>query len=329
MVLRLVAPLLGSKDSDPAVVVLDPQARWVVPLLGSHGAGGETLARELAALMGGTVVSTGHSASLDLLALDAFGTAWGWRRGEGDWSALMVAAARGQAHGPWPVRQDCGEMRWHQLDAARALALQPSPSLEAGPGDGALTISVERGGGCRWHPPCLWLGVGCERHTSLSVLERLVDTTLAVEGLAPQAVAGLASCSRKGDEVALLALAEQRGWPLRLYAAEPLAEVAVPHPSPAVEREMGTASVAEAAALLAAAEAGGGGGPKQVALPCERLLVTKRIGRASGEERGAATLAIALADRQWAPQRGSLHLVGSGPGALSLLTGEARRALPQ
>ncbi|MEA5411070.1 precorrin-3B C(17)-methyltransferase, partial [Synechococcus sp. BA-120 BA3] len=37
--------------------------------------------------------------------------------------------------------------------------------------------------------------------------------------------------------------------------------------------------------------------------------------------------AVALAARQWAPQRGSLHLVGSGPGPIDLLSGDARRAL--
>ena len=36
---------------------------------------------------------------------------------------------------------------------------------------------------------------------------------------------------------------------------------------------------------------------------------------------------VALANRQWAPARGALHLVGSGPGGLDWLTGDARRAL--
>lgn len=329
LVLRLVAPLLGEKRTDPAVVVLDPQGRWVVPLLGGHAAGGEALASALAALLDGTVVFTGQSASQGLLPMDAFGTAWGWRQGEGDWSALMVAAARQGDGGPWPVRQDCGQERWQQLQAARSLApASSSPRLEP-PAPGALAISVRRGQGCRWHPPCLWLGMGCERHTSLSVLEALVDTTLDAEGLAPQAVAGLASCTRKGDEEALLALAARRRWPLRLYSAERLAQVLVPHPSLAVEREMGTASVAEAGALLAAAQAEGEPGQPPLALPLERLLVPKRIARAGPQERGAATLAIALAQRQWAPQRGALHLVGSGPGALALLTGEARRVLAE
>jgi cobalt-precorrin 5A hydrolase/precorrin-3B C17-methyltransferase len=320
LVTRLVAPLLTDKARDPAVVVIDPQARWVVPLVGGHQAGGEALAQELAALLGGTAICTGAAASQDRLALDAFGTAWGWRRGAGDWSGLMGAAGRLGEGETFGVVQTCGQTGWQGLEAARWLA--PSPR-----GPASLEISAGQGEGCRWHPPCLWLGIGCERDTSLSLLERLVDSTLAAEGLAPEAVAGLASCTRKGDEAALLALAERRGWPLRLFEAEALAGVAVPHPSAVVEREMGTASVAEAGALLAAATASAPPGDAPPRLPLDRLLVGKRIGRAEAGERGAATLAIALAARQWAPGRGALHLVGSGPGALELLTADARRVL--
>ena len=326
LVTRLVAPLLTDKHTDPAVVVIDPEGRWVIPLVGGHHAGGEALALELAALLGATAVRTGPTASAGRLALDAFGTAWGWQRGAGDWSALMRAASRQEDSPPGAVVQTCGQTGWQDLAAARGLA----PASD-GAGPVALEIGERMGEGCRWHPPCLWLGMGCERDTSLSLLERLIDTTLAAEGLAPGAVAGLASCTRKGDEVALLALAEQRGWPLRLFTAEQLAAVAVPHPSAVVEREMGTASVAEAAALLAAAAAAAdpfsrSASPPE-APPLESLLVEKRIGRAEAGERGAATLAIARTKRQWAPQRGALHLVGSGPGALDLLTADARRAL--
>jgi cobalt-precorrin 5A hydrolase/precorrin-3B C17-methyltransferase len=79
---------------------------------------------------------------------------------------------------------------------------------------------------------------------------------------------------------------------------------------------MGTASVAEASALLAA-------GPES------RLLLPKWIEQRQGNEQGAATLAIAQAREQWAPTRGHLHLVGSGPGRLDLLTPDARRALAE
>ncbi|MEB3165084.1 MAG: precorrin-3B C(17)-methyltransferase [Cyanobacteriota bacterium] len=309
LVVRLIAPLLRDKNEDPAVVVVDPQGRWAVPLLGGHAAGGEALAQTIAALLDGQAVLTGDSATAGRLALDTFGSAWGWCRGDGDWSTLMAAAARGAAGEPVRVRQEGGSTLWQGLEAAAGL----ETAAAGEPAD--LVIGPWRGEGCRWHPPCLWLGMGCERDTDLTVLERLVDRGLKASGLAAGAVAGLASVDRKGNEPALLALAERRGWPLQLFSAAELAGVEVPHPSQQVAREMGTASVAEAAALRAAA-----GG-------AERLRLTKTIERAAAGERGAATLAIAETTSPWAPARGELHLVGSGPGRLDLLSGDARRAL--
>ena len=301
---RLIAPLLAGKHQDPAVVVLDPAGQYAVPLLGGHQAGAEALARSLAASLGGSAVCTGASAQAGQLALDSFASSWGWRRGAGPWDALMKAAQRGQ---PLQLQHQQGNPHWQELEGLQGLPL----AADAGQ---PLVVSVQEGPGCRWHPPALWLGLGCERGTSLSLLERAVNQALAEGQLAPEAVAGLASATRKADEPALLALAARHGWPLRCYASGELAVVAVPNPSAAVQAELGTASVAEAAALLAAG-------------PDSRLLQEKRIERAQGDERGAATIAIGCAAQQWAPQRGQLHLVGSGPGSLELLTPDARRAL--
>ncbi len=321
LVTRLIAPLLQDKSQDPAVVVLDPEGRFAVPLLGGHSAGADRLSQRLAAALGGAAVPTGHSSGRGLLALDSFGQSWGWRRGAGDWSALMQRAARRQR---LQLQQDTGLTLWQQCAAAEGLPLQPEATDSAAPPD--LVISERLGPGCRWHPPRLWLGLGCERNTSLGLLERLLELTLRDHGLAEAAVAGLASIDRKGDEPALLQLAAQRGWPLRLFSAAELAAVDVPNPSSLVAQEMGTASVAEASALLAAGTPGAAGTltvAKAVLHAGERL---DSAGDGTGE-RGAATLAIAAAADQWAPQRGELHLVGSGPGSLALLTAEARTVL--
>lgn len=302
---RLIAPLLGHKSEDPAVVVLDPQGRFAIPLLGGHAAGGEALSEQIAALLGGAAVLTGACSSEGRLALDSFGKAWGWRRGSGPWDALMKQAQR---QAPIQVAQTTGNNRWQQLDGAPTAA--PAGAAHD------LVIGNAPTAACSWHPPSLWLGMGCERGTSLSLLDRCVDTTLAELNLAPEAVAGVATADRKADEPALLDLAQRRGWPLRCFPAEQLAAVTVPNPSAAVAAELGTASVAEAAALLAAG-------------PAAQLRTEKRIERAQPGERGAATLAIGQAANQWAPARGQLHLIGSGPGSLDLLTPDARRALAE
>ena len=312
LVTRLIAPLLQGKNQDPAVVVVDPQGAFAIPLLGGHAAGAEALSQRVAALLGGQAVLTGSSGSQGKLALDTFGNSWGWRRSAtGDWNGLMQKAAAGE-RARLRVKQTNGTELWRGLAAAAA------SGLVAGNGDQSndLTIGSGRGEGCRWHPPSLWLGLGCERGTSQELIARLVDQELDRLGLAPEAIAGMASIDRKSDEQAFLALAQERGWAQQWMPASTLNAIAVPNPSDAVAAEMGTASVAEAAALVA-------GGPGA------RLLLNKTIARAQGGEQGAATLAIATCAEQWAPQAGQLHLVGSGPGRLDLLTPDARRALAE
>ena len=308
-VTRLIAPLLIGKDKDPAVIVLDAHGKHVVPLLGGHQAGAEQLAMELAAELGGHAVLTGDANSQNRLALDSFGKGWGWRRSgsRDNWNQLMLTQAQG---GKLLLLQHSGATFWQTTAAAQdvfdANADQARPAQ--------LTIGPQSSMSCSWHPASLWIGIGCERDTSLSLLERAVAAALAEAGLAPEAVAGLASIDRKADETALLALAQAKDWPVRFFNADALAEVDVPTPSAVVAKAMGTSSVAEAAALLAASNK-------------STLLLTKQIHHAQNAEHGATTIAISEANQPFAPQRGELHLIGSGPGDLAFLTHDARAAL--
>ena len=318
-VTRLIAPLLSDKESDPAVLVLDAEGTRVIPLLGGHQAGGEQLSREVASALGGEAVLSGDSAVSSRLASDAFGHAWGWKRGgtSSSWTQLMKAQARGEAT---RLLQTMGNTLWQSSSAAQASQLLGSNSEASSAGaDRAIptleiSTSITNGGACTWHPPLLWLGIGCERDTSLNLIQRAVTSALAEAGLAEAAVAGISSIDLKGDERALQELAQLHHWPFRLHTATDLNAVPVPTPSEVVAAEMGTGSVAEAAALLSAGHNG-------------QLKLHKRITHANDAERGAVTVAIAESREAHAPQRGELHLIGSGPGDLALLTPEARSAL--
>jgi cobalt-precorrin 5A hydrolase/precorrin-3B C17-methyltransferase len=313
-VTRLIAPLLTDKEHDPAVLVLDAGGQRVIPLLGGHHAGAEQWSREIAAALGGEAVLSGDSAVTGRLATDAFGTAWGWKRSgtSANWSQLMKAQARGEAT---HLIQTMGSTLWQSSSAAQASQLLDLDG-EAGNAMSMLEIStsITRTGACQWHPPLLWLGIGCERDTSLNLVQRAVSSALEEAGLAEEAVAGISSIDRKGDEKALQDLAQLHHWPFRLHTATALDRVRVPTPSEVVAAEMGTGSVAEAAALLSSG-------------PNGQLKLHKRITHANDAECGAVTVAIAESMEAHAPQRGELHLIGSGPGDLALLTPDARKAL--
>ena len=308
-VTRLIAPLLSGKQNDPAVVVMDAHGQNIVPLIGGHAAGAEQLAHALAAALGGQVVLTGDAANQERLALDAFGEAWGWVRGGTPeaWHDLMLSQASGHR---FNVVQQTGTDLWRSSAAGQNLSV-------AADSEHGLALAIgprSDGAPCRWHPATLWIGIGCERLSSLALIQRAVDRSLQSAGLAKEAVAGISSIEAKGDEPALLQFCEHRHWPLRLFGAPALADVAVPTPSEVVKAEMGTASVAEASALLASGDGA-------------QLLQAKRIFHAEDGEQGAVTVAIAETAHPLAASKGELHLVGSGPGSLQLLTADARTAL--
>ncbi|WP_256079618.1 cobalamin biosynthesis protein [Massilia sp. YIM B04103] len=125
------------------------------------------------------------------------------------------------------------------------------------------------------------VGLGCDRGVLLETVREAVQAALAEAGATREQVTAAATITLKKDEAALLALAEEYGWPLHFYEAEQLAAIPVPHPSETVRRYTGTPSVSEAAALLAA-------GPDT---PMSALLVEKH--KLRGADGRNATVSIA------------------------------------
>lgn len=310
-VTRLIAPLLVGKEKDPAVIVLDAMGSNVVPILGGHRAGADDFALFLAEELGGSAVITSDSNSQGILPLDCFGEAWGWERSGNvvSWKKLMLCQAKGEN---LKVNQESGSALW--LSTKGAQKSLKTKEFNNSLLENIMTIGPKVSNECCWHPLTLWVGIGCELGTSPSLVDRAFTNALKEVGLALEAVAGLASIDLKENEQALHVLAKKRGLPIRFFNAEQLALVSVPNPSEDVKDAVGTASVSEASALLAAGEDGS-------------LVKPKKIFRSKDFEEGAATIAIANAKVPFAPTRGELHLVGSGPGELTYLTHDARCAL--
>ncbi|MFZ4641118.1 MAG: precorrin-3B C(17)-methyltransferase [Nodosilinea sp.] len=312
-VVRLIAPLLQHKSVDPAVVVIEERGRQVISLCGGHQGGADRLTCQVAQLMGADPILTGSAQANNLPALDLLGEPFGWQRGEGDWTAVSGAISGGKSV---TVFQDCGSTLWQQHlppdhpFVFETTAAPPSAQLwiSASPHQ-FLTPSTWPV--VQWHPRVLWVGVGCERGTPRSVIAAGIDRICQTHGLAPAAIAGVASLDLKADEVGLVELCQERGWPLRCFSAAELRGVAVPNPSDRVEAAVQTPSVAEAAAMLAA------GG---------ELRLTKQVIRLV-DQPGAVTLAIAQASQEYIGHPGHLFLVGLGPGSLDQITPAAKQAI--
>lgn len=321
-VVRLIAPLLHDKASDPAVVVVDEAGEFVISLCGGHQAGADALTRSIALQLGIIPVITGAANALNLPGIDVLGTPFGWVKGQGDWTGVSAAIARQE---PVQVIQESGTTLWQRhLPAEHTFQFEAASAIRAQVWIGAIeridaASSLPQ---AQWHPRVLWVGIGCERGTSRQVIETAVCQVFQAHHLAEAAIAGVATIDLKADEVGLLELCNDRHLPLRCFSAVQLRTIAVPNPSTTVAAEVGTPSVAEAAALLASQLAAKSSNEQPP------LLVTKQIIRLPGHA-GAVTVAVAQAQREWIDRPGQLWLIGTGPGALEQITPAAKTAIAQ
>lgn len=332
---RLISPLLVDKSSDPAVVVVDAAGEFAISLCGGHQGGGDRLTRKVSQLLGAQAVLTGASNSLGLPGIDTLGVPFGWVRGPGNWTGVSAAIA---AELPVQVLQDAGSDLWQaHLPAGHSFQFgfsevgdrqaQPQARVWISPikrkFDEASSLPK-----VQWYPRVLWLGIGCERDTEKTLIEYAVENVCRENHLAVEAVAGVATIDLKADEAGLLALVEEKDWPLKCFSAKALKAIAVPNPSKVVQDAVGTPSVSEAAAIAVASQ-----WRRLEAIDEDTdepwvadLRVKKQVVK-HADYKGAVTVAIAQSEIGYTGRAGRLHLVGTGPGDLSQITPAARAAI--
>ncbi len=311
-VVRLIAPLVRSKENDPAILVMDSKATNVITLLGGHKQGGEKLASELAAGLEAKVICTSDSFTQKRIPLDCFGEGWGWKRGGEDleWRKLMIRQSKEQKN---IIFQSKGSQLWQELKGCSNFSFlekkQPHSFENIN-----LYIGQENPTICSWHPLSIIIGIGCERNTDEKLIQRAIYDSFSESGLSLNSISGLATIDKKNDEIGLLNFSKKNDWPIYYFSATELSKVNVPSPSNVVLSEMGTASVSEAAAILLGGHKG-------------KLIQEKKIYYAKEDECGAVTIALVELSNPFAPHKGEMHLVGSGPGDLKMLTSDSRQAL--
>lgn len=244
---RAVAPHLRSKTTDPAVLSLDEQGRYVVPLVSGHIGGANALAKAVARYCGGVAVISTATDLNGLFAVDS------WAVGQGLWIANPERIKRVSSKlldGEDIVVHSDWELSGAPPEHVVADPQSPSPDIritwEHTPVGGALLLV----------PPALVVGIGCKRDTPESAIEALFQQLVEEHGLLAGAVRRAATIDIKSREPGLLAFCGRRGLSLSTYGAEQLRGVSGAFSgSPFVERVTGVDNVCERAAVLA------GGGP--------------------------------------------------------------------
>lgn len=259
IVVRMLAPLVDDKMSDPAVVVLDQEGRFAISLLSGHLGGANSLAHRVAAVTGGQAVITTASDIQNKPAIDLIARRAGLKVENREMLSRIEAAILDEE--PLWVYDPEGLLLKH-LPVEHGFRVIEEPSPGVAPGldllRGALGIWVSE----RLLPPeiiCLKLrpenlviGIGCNRGTSSGEIIALVEKSLEQSGLSPLSIRNFASIDLKADEPGLLDAASAFQKQVRFCTRDQIAGMPVPNPSATVARHIGAESVCEASALWSA-----------------------------------------------------------------------------
>jgi cobalt-precorrin 5A hydrolase len=261
IVVRMIAPLLESKATDPAVVVMDDAGKFSISLVSGHLGGANELAERCAFICGARAVITTATDANELPSFDMLAKEQGWVIDDLSQVKLLNSLL---LDGEEIAVVDCGgRTRTWFRGRCRLSFYDTLAKAVASRAKGVLVVSN------RHIPPRnrpdnllilrprnLVLGIGCNRGTSLQEIDELVGTHLRRMLLSVKSISCIATARAKADEAGLIAYAEQLGVPLRCYESSELNAVAIPSPpSQHALAAIGAIGVAEPAALLAS---GGG-----------------------------------------------------------------------
>ena len=254
---RCIAPYIRDKFRDPAVLVIDENARFVISLLSGHAGGANRLCRQFAQALDAEPVITTATDGRGLFAVDTYATENGL--------ALSDRAVAKEIS----ARLLAGETITLYADETNGCRL-PSPISaygegvsESGERSGAdIILSVRREPGDPQNalyliPKIVTLGIGCRRGTSEAAIIKAVRELLQRAGVFREALSGVASIDLKRDEAGLRAFAKEWELPLVFYTAGELGSARGRFTPSAFVREVtGVDNVCERSAVLLAGESG-------------------------------------------------------------------------
>jgi cobalt-precorrin 5A hydrolase len=257
-VIRIIAPFLVDKKTDPAVLVIDDKANFVISTLSGHLGGANALTRLIASYLNSKPVITTAADVNETIPVDLVGKNFGWiienYHNVTKVSAFMVNEEK------IGLYQEAGEKNWW-VDATsfpqNVTITKELDELKSADFKGALIISdkiiadpviLEKS--VIYRPKSLVVGIGLHRDTSKDVIENGILTVLKDKGLSFKSIRNISSINKEGRIKGLQEFSEQYKVPVEIYDKGKLSQVAVPNPSKTVQKFEGIPSVSEASSIL-------------------------------------------------------------------------------
>ena len=255
-VIRLISNLLKDKKTDPAVIVIDDKANFVISTLSGHLGGANSLTKSIADILNSTPVITTAADVNETIAVDLLGSEFKWLienfENVTKISAYMVNEEK------IGVYQDTGETKWWNKELPKNVSIVKdidelkSDDFKAGLiiSDKIITDPLLVNKSVIYRPKSLVVGLGFHWDTTQKEIEDGILKVLKENGLSFLSIRNLSTINRGKSPASLGSFSDKHGIPLEFYDKEKLDKIMVPNPSDVVKKYEGTSSISEASSIL-------------------------------------------------------------------------------
>ena len=252
-VIRLIAPHLKDKKTDPAVIVIDDKTNFVISVLSGHIGGANELTQEISEKLNALPVITTAADVNKTIAVDLVGKEFGWKIDD-ETTVTKISAHMVNAE-PIGVYQQAGNKKWYKELPKNVKIYDSLDELKKSNSKAHLIISDKEiedelsQESVIYRPESLVIGIGLHWDTTKDTIKDGIEHCLKKFNLSSKCIAKLVSIKKSEDVQGLIDLGEEMKIPVEYVNREELAEIITPNPSNTVKAFEGTASVSEAAAI--------------------------------------------------------------------------------
>ncbi len=313
---RLIAPHLEDKNTDPAVISVDDLGLNVQSVLSGHKGGANDFTSKIASVLGAKPIISTSSDVQNIWALDTLGTQFDWQIETSlSMNKTMALFVNNKPTVLLLDLKDKGTQHLEKTVPNFVSVFYSEADIDYTQFELCIVVSykiyeVSIPSLC-FIPKVLSVGSGCSKQLDTSLFDTTLKEELANRNIHFSAIKNFGSIDIKATQQAYLDFSTNNAIPFSFFTSDAIDTITVPNPSEMVQSKIGVDGVSESTAMLLSGN--------------NNVLVEKqKIHLDNGEK---FTFAVAIDTN--AERRTAVAIIGAGPGDEELITVKGKKYLQE
>ncbi|MDO6813962.1 precorrin-4 C(11)-methyltransferase [Tenacibaculum soleae] len=313
---RLIAPYIQDKNTDPAVISVDDLGLNVQSVLSGHKGGANDFASKTASVLGANAIISTASDVQNIWALDTLGIQFDWQTENSvPTNKIMALFVNNKPTALLLDIKDKGTQHLEKTVPSFVTIFYNEKDIDYTQFELFIAVSYKvyeaKIPSLFLIPKVLSVGSGCSKQLDFKLFQETFKLKLAAEGLYFSAIKNFGSIDIKAEQQAYLDFSETNNIPFSTFTSDKINTVTIPNPSAMVQSKIGVNGVSESCAMLLSGN--------------NELLVEKQKIHLDNSEK--FTFSVAL--NAEVARKTAVAIIGAGPGDEELITVKGKQYLEE